>query len=140
MAVKCSLVGVIASANALDVLRTASDPARDWHDQVEQAMRAYFECLAQNPALMRTLFIEILGLGTPGLQARRRVNLEITAFILNAINAPRIPRTGKTLSPEMAMAVVGGINELVLQAIEEGHVERLQELVAPSVALLTAVA
>jgi hypothetical protein len=40
----------------------------------------------------------------------------------------------------MAMAVVGGINELVLQAIEEGHVERLQELVAPSVALLTAVA
>jgi hypothetical protein len=68
------------------------------------------------------------------------VNLEITAFILNAINAPRIPRTGKTLSPEMAMAVVGGINELVLQAIEEGHVERLQELVAPSVALLTAVA
>jgi AcrR family transcriptional regulator len=129
-----------ASANALDVLRAAIDPARDWHDQVEQAMRAYFDCLSQNPVLLRTLFIEILGLGAGGLQARRRVNLEITRFMLNAINAPRIPQRGKNLSSEMAMAVVGGINELVLQAIEEGRVDRLQELVAPSVALLTAVA
>lgn len=130
----------VASANALDVLRTSIDPARDWRDQVEQAMRAYFECLAQNPVLMRTLFIEILGLGTPGLQARRRANLEIATFILNVINAPRIPVAGKKLSSDMAMAIVGGINELVLQSIEQDRVNRLQELVAPSVALVMSVA
>lgn len=129
-----------ASANALDVLRTAIDPARDWHNQVEQALRAYFECLAQNPVLMRTLFIEILGLGTPGLQARRRANLDIAAFMLQVINAPRIPAPAKKLSPEKAMAIVGGINELVLQAIEQDRVDRLQDLVAPSVELVISVA
>ena len=38
----------------------------------------------------------------------------------------------------MAMAVVGGINELVLQAIEQDQVARLGELVAPASALLRA--
>ena len=53
-----------ASHNALKVLRSAIDPARDWQTQVEQAMGAYLGCLAQNPVLMRTLFIEILGLAS----------------------------------------------------------------------------
>ena len=129
-----------ASANALDVLRGAIDPGRDWHDQVGQAMLAYFGCLSQNPVLMRTLFIEILGLGTPGLQARRRVNLQLAQFMLNVVNAPRGSGASKKLSAEMAMAVVGGVNELVLQAIEEGRVDKLQELAAPAVALVQAVA
>ena len=45
------------------MLREAIDPAHDWQAQVEQAMAAYLGCMAQNPVLMRTLFIEILGLG-----------------------------------------------------------------------------
>ncbi|MEO7128391.1 MAG: helix-turn-helix domain-containing protein, partial [Rhodoferax sp.] len=62
-----------ASRNALQVLREAIDPGRDWQAQVEQAMTAYLGCLAQNPVLLRTLFVDILGLGAPGLAARRRV-------------------------------------------------------------------
>jgi hypothetical protein len=38
------------------------------------------------------------------------------------------------------MAVVGGINELVLQAIEDGRVGNLQELVVPASRLVRAVA
>ncbi len=34
--------------------------------------RRYFDYLAQDPVLLRTLFVEILGLGMPGLVARRR--------------------------------------------------------------------
>lgn len=128
-----------ASSNALKVLREATDPSRDWRDQVEHAIRAYFGCLSQNPVLLRTLFVEILGLGTLGLQARRKANLEIAQFMLDTINAPRIPRPERQLTPEMAIAVVGGINELVLQAIEQSRVDRLDELVKPSVALVMAV-
>jgi AcrR family transcriptional regulator len=130
-----------ASINALQVLRNAIDPARDWHEQVEQAMRAYFGCLSENPVLMRTLFIEILSLGPPGLAARRRVNQQLATFMLNVVNSGcRRGKRGTPLSPEMALAVVGGINELVLHAIERDRVAKLQELVDPAVQLVRAVA
>jgi AcrR family transcriptional regulator len=130
-----------ASAQALQVLRAAIDPGRDWHDQVEQAMRAYFACLSQGPVLMRTLFIEILGLGPTGLAARRRVNQELARFMLQVVNGqPATPKGGAPLSADMAMMVVGGINELVLQAIERDKADNLQELVAPAVQLVRAVA
>ena len=119
-----------ASRNALKVLRDAIDPTHEWQTQVERALTAYLGCMASNPILMRTLFIEILGLGTPGLAARRRVNQEIADFMLGAIDGG--------LTPQMAMAVVGGINELVLQYIEQDRVAQLGELVAPASALVRA--
>lgn len=129
-----------ASRNALNVLRGAIDPALDWQEQVEQAITAYFGCLSQNPVLMRTLFIEILGLGTAGLAARRRVNDEITDFMLKVVNADRGVRKRKApLSRDMAMAIVGGINELVLQAIERNRLGQLQELAVPAIQLVRAV-
>ena len=45
---------------------------------------------------------------------------------------------GAILHPAMAMAVVGGINEMVLQSIEQGRAGELAELVAPAAALLRA--
>jgi AcrR family transcriptional regulator len=124
-----------ASHNALNVLRDSLSPERDWQEQVEKAMGAYFGCLAQNPMLVRTLFIEILGLGPDGLAARRRVNDEITDFMLTVINRDRKP----PFSRDMAMAIIGGINELVLHAIETGRVESLGRLVKPAVELVRAV-
>lgn len=109
-----------ASHNALKVLRSSIDPARGWQSQVEQAMQAYLGCLASNPILMRTLFVEILGLGSPGLAARRRVNQEIADFMLKVINTAE---GGVVLTNDMAVAVVGGVNELVLQLIEQDRIQ-----------------
>ncbi|HSV50531.1 MAG TPA: TetR/AcrR family transcriptional regulator [Burkholderiaceae bacterium] len=130
-----------ASHNALKVLRGAIDPAHDWHDQVERALAAYLGGMMQNPVLMRTLFVEILGLGPEGLAARRRVNQEMANFMLGVVNGAKAGQAAQSaLSPELAMAVVGGINELVLQAIEDGRVGELQALVAPASRLVRAVA
>lgn len=123
-----------ASAQALAVLRAQVDTSRDWHDQVERALRAYFETLASNPALLRTLFIEILGLGPAGLAARRRANREIAAFIEDVVRA----RAGALPAP-LALGIVGGINELVLQAIEEDRIAQLPALVAPAAQLVRTV-
>jgi AcrR family transcriptional regulator len=114
-----------ASHNALKVLRDAIDPAHGWQTQVESALRAYFGCLASNPVLVRTLFIEILHLGPEGLEARRRVNLEFANFILKTVDA-------KALTPKLAMAIGGGNNELVLEYIEQDMLGRLEELVNPA--------
>ena len=114
-----------ASHNALKVLRDAIDPSHEWSTQVERALSAYLGCMAANPVLMRTLFVEILALGPQGLASRRRVNQEIADFILTVVNAQRsVP-----LPPMMAMAIVGGINELVLEYIEQDRVAQLGELV-----------
>lgn len=130
-----------ASRSALNVLRDAIDPAHEWQMQAEHAMAAYLGCLARNPILTRTLFIEILGLGMEGLAARRRVNAQIATFMLRVINTPRDKRKPKQLlSEDMAAAVVGGINELILQFIEQNRTSQLQQLTQPAVRLLCAVA
>jgi AcrR family transcriptional regulator len=125
-----------ASHNALKVLRGAIDPRHPWQTQVEQALAAYLEAMAANPVLLRTLYVEILGLGLEGLAARRRVNREIAQFMLDVVNGSG--RRGPPLSAQMAMAVVGGINELVLDCIEQDRVDRLVELVAPAAQLVRA--
>lgn len=128
-----------ASGNALAVLRGAINPQSDWQAQVEQALSAYFGALACNPVLLRTLFIEILGLGMPGLAARRRVNQQLVDLMLEVVNnRPGAPLRKAPLQPMMAMAVVGGINEMVLQAIEQERAGQLQELVVPAALLLRA--
>ena len=126
-----------ASHNALQVLRGALDPAQPWDAQVEQALAAYLGCLASNPVLMRTLFVEILGLGPAGLASRRRVNEEIAGFILELVNGGR--RRKQPLSPQMAMAIVGGINELVLDCVERDRVPAIEQLGAPAAQLVRAV-
>lgn len=129
-----------ASRGALRVLMGAIDPTHEWETQMESALTAYLASMSQNPVLMRTLFVEILGLGPEGLQARRRVNQEIADFMLRVINGANAGHSRESpLSPGMAMAVVGGINELVLQYIEQDRVAKLHELVAPASQLVRAV-
>lgn len=126
---------VAASHNALKVLREAIDPAHDWEEQVERALGAYLASMASNPVLLRTLFVEILGLGAEGLAARRRVNREIATYMLEVVNR----KPGAKVTEELAMAVVGGMHELVLWEIEDGHADRLPELTATATALVKAV-
>jgi AcrR family transcriptional regulator len=126
-----------ASEQALQVLQQALDPAQDWHAQVERAIGAYLSTLSRNAPLLRTLFIEILHLGPEGLAVRRRVNRDIAGFIAR-VAAGRC-EVDASLLDTMAMAIVGGIHELVLQAIEEDRVERLGELSRPAAHLVRAV-
>lgn len=127
-----------ASHNALKVLREAIQPQHNWKQQVAAALRAYLGCMASNPVLVRTLFIEILHLGTEGLASRRRVNRELADFIVETANVPG--RGHETpVSPQLAMAIVGGINELVLEYIEQDKVADLEQLVAPASELVHAV-
>ena len=125
-----------ASAQALAVLSAAVDPAQPWQAQVEDAVTAYLDVLSQDPVLLRTLFVEVLGLGLPGLAVRRRVNREIAGFIQLATAGAG----GAHLTQDMAMTVVGGINELILQAIEEDRGDDLRVLVEPATRLIRAVA
>lgn len=125
-----------ASYGALGVLRSALDPSRSWQAQVGQALQAYLECLASDPVLLRTLYVEILGLGAAGLAARRRVNQDIADFMLKVINTDP---SRELLAPDMALAVVGGVNELILLAIEQDNIKGIPAISATAAALVRAV-
>jgi hypothetical protein len=68
------------------------------------------------------LFVEIHQLGQAGAEVRREVMQALADFMLETI------KDRSALTPEMAMAAVGGIHELVLQAIERGEAARLEHL------------
>lgn len=120
-----------ATQQSFDVLRRALDPAHDWHGQVEQALAAYLDCLASNPPLLRTLFIEIMALGPAGLAARRQTADRFAGFIVQVVG-PGLPRP-------LALAIVGGIHEWVLQAVETDTVATLPALAGPAAQLVRAV-
>ena len=120
-----------ATRQSFAVLRAAIDPARDWHDQLDQALGAYFATLASNPPLLRTLFVEIMALGPRGLAVRRQSAESFADFIVQ-VAGPGLPKA-------MALAIVGGIHEWVLQAVEADKVAGLPALTAAAASLVRAV-
>ncbi|HSX92188.1 MAG TPA: TetR/AcrR family transcriptional regulator [Hydrogenophaga sp.] len=115
-----------ASASALRTLRESVQPERPWQDQLETALHAYFAHLAAGPQLLRTLFVEIHHLGESGAAVRREVMRTLAGFMRDTVNRDR--DAPHALSEPMAMAAVGAITELVLDAIERGEQARLTEL------------
>lgn len=120
-----------ASASALRTLRESVQAERPWQDQVEHALGAYLAHLAAGPQLIRMLFVEIHHLGPAGATVRREVMQHLADYMLETINADAI-----VLTPTMAMAAVGGIHELVLQAIERGEAAQLERLTASASAVV----
>ncbi len=120
-----------ASASALRTLRDAVSPERPWQSQVEHALGAYLSHLAAGPDLIRTLFVDIHHLGAEGIRVRREVMQQFADFIVDTVNGPARAAGGAApgaLTSTMAMAAVGGIHELVLQAIERGEAGSLQAM------------
>ena len=120
-----------ASASALRTLRESVQAGRPWQDQVEHALGAYLAHLAAGPQLIRMLFVEIHHLGPAGATVRREVMQHMADYMLETINAD-----AAVLTPTMAMAAVGGIHELLLQAIERGEAAQLEKLTASASAVV----
>jgi AcrR family transcriptional regulator len=112
-----------ASASALRTLRESVQAERPWQDQVEHALGAYLRHLSAGPQLIRMLFVEIHQLGPAGARVRREVMQHLADHMLETIN-----KQATVLTPTMAVAAVGGIHELVLQAIERGEAAQLEGL------------
>ena len=117
-------------------MSAAIDPTRDWRVQINEALRRYLAVLAEHPPLLRTLFVAVFVLGDEGLAARRRANDHLVQFIIDTARSGAPTWGSAAPSREMATALVGGINELILQAIEDQRVDRLTDLVPAAAELV----
>lgn len=132
-----------ASGAALRVLREAVSADKPWQLQVESALSSYFAHMAADPQVLKMLFVEIHQLGEPGALLRREVMQQMVDFMLSTVQPGNGPVPGAApvvLTSTMAMAAVGGINELILQAIEQGMAGDLPRLTPTASALIRALA
>jgi AcrR family transcriptional regulator len=120
------------------IAEAASGPAA-WEERLAAAARAYFERLAAEPALSRAGLVEIQAAGPRALKLRREVQRRY-AELLRALSVQvAAERPGiRPLTPALATAVVGGLNELMLEAVEDGREEHLGELAGTATELLRA--
>jgi AcrR family transcriptional regulator len=128
------------SDQLMSAIAGAVDPREPWERQVQAAVSAYLALLAQRPALTRTLFLEIHAAGPGALALRRQVLEEFAELARRLVDAGRKGRAElRGLSPSMALAIVGGINELVLLTLEPGARGKLTDVGKTAVELLRAV-
>lgn len=112
----------------------------DWVAQLHWVIEAYLGHIQVQPALIRTLCIELMSLGPAGLSVRRGILDRFVHFLLQQVETSRQREPGQTpMTPVLAVAVVGGVNELILYAIEQGRADRLRELAPDVIAFIKSV-
>jgi AcrR family transcriptional regulator len=128
------------SAFALASIAEATSRCVSWVEQTHAATKAYLSTLEAQPALTRTLMMDIYSAGPEALRARRAVQRRFADYLRKVVDQRRKDNPKlRRLSPAMATAIIGGINELVLVAVEEGREDRLTELSGTADELLEAV-
>ena len=131
---------VASSERALARIAASIDPSLDLDAQIARTTNVYFASLRERPAVLRTLLVEILAAGQRGLEVRRQVNRRYADLLRKVVASAKPDARGRhTLSSAMATAIVGGLNELILQAVEGGDLTRLRRLARPAAELVRAV-
>lgn len=126
----CYLATYAAVSNAMLVrIAAAVEPGQPVERQLRGATRAYLTALEESAALTRTFFTEIQLAGSAALEARRQVHQRFAELLRTLVAQGRREQPEvQALSPEMSVAVVGAINELLLVRIEAGQLDRLTDL------------
>jgi AcrR family transcriptional regulator len=129
-----------AGDELLGVIGAALVGEAPWRERLRAALAAYLEELAAHPALTRTFLVEIQAAG-PRATALRREVMRRFADGLRAIvdDVRREDPSVAPLSADVATAAVGGINELILGAVEDGRIDALPELLDVAAEFLGAV-
>ena len=104
-----------------------------WRDQIHAGARAYFTALAVEPMLTKAFFIEIATLSERATQARRAMMdhfCVVLARIVEEARGRNMDVPSRPLSPMLAAAVVGGMTDVMIGALErDAMVESVDDLV-----------
>lgn len=126
------------SARVLSVLQEASGAeGLSALERIQLGAKAYLTFMQSQSALMKRLYIDISYLGTEGMKAKRDVLQQFADVLLTAYDAERASTPSlPPLDKEVVLAIVAGINEMILFKIEDGHADRLTDLESVSQRLI----
>jgi AcrR family transcriptional regulator len=129
----------------MNVLReTYIPPDRHWTQRVRAITSAYLGALEQLPAVNRALLLEVQAAGAEAYRLRARTQRRFADLLVELVEEGRRAGGGmRPLTPMLALAIVGGINELMLHAVgPDGRVSEehpFADLLDPVTELVTAV-
>ncbi len=127
----------ILSAGVAEALQA---PAPTWQAQLDAGLDAYLTALESNPALTRACLLEINAAGPRALELRLRGHAKFAKLLREFVARTREQRPElRPLGESMALAVVAGIDELLLVSVESGAKSSFQELRATAAELMRAV-
>ena len=127
------------SGTLLDRVEQTALSASNVEERLHEAVKTYLSALQEVPALARTFFLEIQLAGTDALAARRKVHHRFADMLRSFVR--RGQEQGADIAPlsaDMAVAIVGAINELMMVCIEDERVHELTSLEGTVVALFEA--
>jgi len=130
----------LAGEFLIQTIMTAAFQDLPWDKRLRAATHAYLFALESRAELTRALMMDIYAAGPAALQARRAVQKRFADQLRRLVTLAAKDNPGvRKLSAAMATAVIGGINELVLLAVEEGRTQSLTQLAGTADELLRAV-
>ena len=107
----------------------AYTPTQSWLERVRAVTQAYLMFIESKPQLIRALYIELASLGEQGVAMRRKVAEQFAVFLQGQVWF--YVEQGEDLQPlslPMSMALVAGINELILYELSDGNAKTLLSL------------
>ncbi len=136
----CFLAAYAAmTSELLARIAEAAAPELSAEEQLEAATRAYVSSLEERPALTRAFLADIQAAGPKAHEARRTVHRRFAMLLRALVDRGRIDRPElRPMSEDMATAVVGGINELVLLTLEREGEGSFSEVGETAVELIRA--
>jgi AcrR family transcriptional regulator len=133
-------LGESTSEQMMWAILQAYQPGMRWPQIVQDVTQAYLQVIQASPSLMHALYVELIATGRPGLAVRRTIGLRFADFLCTQVAMLR--DQGESLRPLdrlTAMAVVAGINELILLAMMDSDTPELMGLADTAMALVHAV-
>jgi AcrR family transcriptional regulator len=129
----------VTSDRIVDAIVDDLAPDLRWEERLRACVGAYLAGMAVNPSLTTSFLLEVRSAGPRALSLRRAVVNRLVDVLLG------IAQDARAQNPELrrvdratTTAIVGGLNELMLAAVEEQRVHRLAEIGETGVQLLRA--
>jgi AcrR family transcriptional regulator len=105
----------------IEHVEAAVDPGASWTEQVDQAVDAYIEALAADPAITVALARELPALGGRGVAVQRQEIERFAALCIRLSDTEEFRRAGVVPVPmDTAIMLVGGLNETLVHVVERG--------------------
>lgn len=107
------------TAGLMKIIRSSGHPGERFPKQIAQGVAAFLSALDSMPEFSRTLLVEMQGAGERAFRMRQETLRGFARTIVDLVEAGREANPElRPLSMPRALAMVGGINELLLQAID----------------------
>lgn len=99
-------------------------PDRPWAEQVDAALAAYLDTVAERPALWQSYVRELPALGEEGAARQRAAIEHFAELLVSLVESSRReqPELGaRPLAIDLATMIVGGLRELTVIALDQGR-------------------